>query len=86
MSLNDLLDEREAADLAMLARAAGARSAAQSIPRTERRLVAVEAADLLAATFPPRDTLLAPWLQSQSLCMVHARRRLARTRCKDCCQ
>lgn len=42
-------------------------------------LVVVGAADLLTASFPDRDMLLHPWLESQSLTMIHAWRGLGKT-------
>ncbi len=44
-----------------------------------RPLVAVGAHDLLAATFPERETLLEPWLQSQALAMIYAWRGVGKT-------
>jgi hypothetical protein len=43
------------------------------------RLVVCSAAELLALNLPPREMLLAPWLESQSLTMVHAWRGLGKT-------
>ncbi|MUV14585.1 AAA family ATPase [Noviluteimonas gilva] len=43
------------------------------------RPVVVGAADLLSATFPPRERLLSPWLQSQSLSMIYAPRGIGKT-------
>lgn len=40
---------------------------------------AVEIADLLTLTFPPRDNILAPWLPTQGLVMVYAPRGLGKT-------
>jgi hypothetical protein len=48
-------------------------------PRKPRPVVVVSAADLLSADFPPREMLLAPWLQSQSLSMLHAWRGVGKT-------
>lgn len=42
-------------------------------------LVVCSAADLLKMDLPPRETLLAPWLQSQSLAMIHAWRGIGKT-------
>lgn len=44
-----------------------------------RPVVAVGAHDLLAYNFPPRDVLLFPWLQSQSLAMIYAWRGVGKT-------
>lgn len=44
-----------------------------------RRPVVVTASGLLAASFPPRERLLAPWLQSQSLTMIYAQRGTGKT-------
>lgn len=41
--------------------------------------VAVDLADLLAANFPPRQMLMAPWLQTQSLGMIYAWRGVGKT-------
>lgn len=46
-------------------------------PRTG--LIVVDAAGLLAATFPDRTMLLSPWLESQSLSMVFAWRGIGKT-------
>lgn len=43
------------------------------------RVRAVTASDLLSATFPPRDMLLSPWLESQSLTMIYAWRGVGKT-------
>lgn len=48
-------------------------------PAHRRRPVVVDTAELLAAKFPPRTMLLAPWLQSQSLTMLHAWRGVGKT-------
>ena len=42
-------------------------------------LVVYNAAEFLAAKFPPRDLLLAPWLESASLAMVYARPGVGKT-------
>ena len=47
--------------------------------KPRRPVVAVGAHDLLAATFPERETLLAPWLQSQALAMIYAWRGVGKT-------
>ena len=44
-----------------------------------RNLVSVGGEDLLAYEFPPRETLLHPWLQSQSLSMLYAWRGVGKT-------
>ncbi|SHM18693.1 AAA family ATPase [Rhodanobacter sp. OK091] len=44
-----------------------------------RKVVAVDAAGLLSASFPPRDKLLKPWLSSQSLAMIYAPRGIGKT-------
>jgi hypothetical protein len=44
-----------------------------------RRVVAVDANALLSHAFPPREMLLAPWLQSQSLSMIYAWRGVGKT-------
>jgi hypothetical protein len=44
-----------------------------------RKLVTVGGEDLLAFQFPPRETLLHPWLQSQSLSMLYAWRGVGKT-------
>lgn len=41
--------------------------------------VMVDSAGLLAATFPPRERLLSPWLLSQSLSMIYAPRGVGKT-------
>lgn len=38
----------------------------------QRRPVVVSSGGLLSATFPERERLLSPWLQSQSLSMIYA--------------
>lgn len=47
--------------------------------RPRQRLVVCSAHDLLSLDLPPREMLLAPWLQSQSLTMVHAWRGVGKT-------
>jgi hypothetical protein len=42
-------------------------------------LIVVDAAGLLSAELPERETLLEPWLQSQSLCMLYAWRGIGKT-------
>jgi hypothetical protein len=42
-------------------------------------LIVVDAAGLLSAELPERETLLEPWLQSQSLCMLYAWRGVGKT-------
>lgn len=77
---NSRLDARAAADLARLEAATRQRVQPQ---RKEKhptlRVVAVDAGDLLTANFPPREMLLAPWLQSQSLSMIYAWRGVGKT-------
>jgi hypothetical protein len=51
--------------------------AAREPDRTE--LTVVDAGELLAATFPPRDMLLSPWLESQSLSMIYGWRGCGKT-------
>lgn len=41
--------------------------------------VMIDSAGLLAATFPPRERLLSPWLLSQSLSMIYAPRGVGKT-------
>ncbi|MEO5561369.1 MAG: AAA family ATPase [Dokdonella sp.] len=43
------------------------------------RIVVVDASDLLTASFPPREMLLSPWLESQSLSMIYAWRGVGKT-------
>lgn len=43
------------------------------------RPVTVTAGGLLSASFPPREKLLSPWLQSQSLSMIYAPRGIGKT-------
>lgn len=43
------------------------------------KVIAIDAAALLTADFPPRQMLLSPWLQSQSLSMIHAWRGVGKT-------
>lgn len=45
----------------------------------QRRLVAVEFNELLAKKLPPKRTLLEPWLYSQDLVMVYAKRGVGKT-------
>lgn len=47
--------------------------------REARPVVAVGAHELLSFDFPPRDMLLAPWLESQSLSMIYAWRGVGKT-------
>jgi hypothetical protein len=47
--------------------------------KPRRQVVAVGAHDLLAASFPERETLLEPWLQSQALTMIYAWRGVGKT-------
>jgi len=42
-------------------------------------VIAVDAAALLRTPFPPREMLLSPWLQSQSLSMIYAWRGVGKT-------
>jgi len=55
----------------------------RSVPGTDPpprpKLVVVNAHDLLGMDLPLREKLLAPWLESQSLCMVHAWRGIGKT-------
>lgn len=44
-----------------------------------QRIVSIDAAGLLGQEFPPRDMLLSPWLQSQSLSMIYAWRGVGKT-------
>lgn len=68
-------------DLARLHGAEAVRGLVSEAPVTNipHRIVVVEAADLLSATFPARDMLLSPWLESQSLSMVYAWRGVGKT-------
>jgi len=43
------------------------------------RLVVCDAGELLAKELPPREMWLAPWLESQSLTMIHAWRGIGKT-------
>jgi hypothetical protein len=54
-------------------------SVPEDAPKKQLRVVVVEAADLLSAEFPPRDMLLSPWLESQSLTMIYAWRGVGKT-------
>ena len=55
----------------------------RSVPGTDPpprpKLVVVNAHDLLGRDLPLREKLLAPWLEPQSLCMVHAWRGIGKT-------
>lgn len=48
-------------------------------PSEVRAVVAVTLRDLLTRDLPPREMLLSPWLQSQSLSMIHAWRGVGKT-------
>jgi hypothetical protein len=74
---NDLAHERGFD--AVRAYVNGARKPAAVEPEADRRVVVTEIADLLGAAFPPRDMLLSPWLESQSLTMIHAWRGVGKT-------
>lgn len=45
----------------------------------DRKLRVVTLRELLATPLPPRENILAPWLQTQSLCMVHSIRGVGKT-------
>jgi len=45
----------------------------------ERRLNVVPLEDFLAMDFPPREHILSPWLSTQAICMVHAKRGVGKT-------
>jgi hypothetical protein len=45
----------------------------------QSELIVVDAAGLLSAELPERETLLEPWLQTQSLCMLYAWRGIGKT-------
>lgn len=68
------VDERAERDLARVESITG-----RDLQTVRSRTVAVDAAGLLATPFPARDTLLSPWLQSQSLTMIHAWRGVGKT-------
>ena len=69
------IEEQAARDLDLLERAAPRKE-----ERGERRpAIAVTLRDLLTRDLPPREMLLAPWLQSQSLSMIHAWRGVGKT-------
>lgn len=42
-------------------------------------IYAIAIDDFLNCTFPPRDNILAPWLPTQGLCMIHAPRGIGKT-------
>lgn len=46
---------------------------------SNQKLRVVTLGEFLAATLPPREDILTPWLQTQSLCMVHAIRGVGKT-------
>ncbi len=50
-----------------------------TMQQVSRRPVMVDAEGLMAARFPPRELLLAPWLLSQSLSMIYAPRGVGKT-------
>lgn len=77
------IEERAERDLARLEKIAGRSlrepAAIESQAQFSKRVVVTEIADLLSAAFPPREMLLSPWLESQSLTMVHAWRGVGKT-------
>jgi len=72
------IEERAERDLAMLAKA---KEYVLPPPKTGAGtpLVVCDAAELLAKDLPPREMLLSPWLQSQSLSMIYAWRGIGKT-------
>ena len=63
-----------------LARMNAARPAMVRDPKAKPRPPrVVSASELLKADFPPRDMLLSPWLESQSLSMIHSWRGTGKT-------
>ncbi len=69
------IEDRADRELAILERAA----AHSDAPHKPFALIVCDAAELLAKELPPRDTLLSPWLQSQSLSMIYAWRGIGKT-------
>ncbi len=45
----------------------------------QKKLVAIDAVDLIALELPPKKTILSPWLESQSLSMIYAPRGIGKT-------
>lgn len=45
----------------------------------KKKLVAIEASDLVRKELPPRELILDPWLENQSLCMIYAKRGVGKT-------
>lgn len=70
--MNITLEERAVRELAE-------RNGAADDLAPRSRLVVCDVEELLAKDLPPRETLLAPWLQSQSLGMVYAWRGIGKT-------
>ena len=50
-----------------------------TVQQVQHRPVMVDAQGLMAASFPPRERLLSPWLLSQSLTMIYAPRGIGKT-------
>ncbi|WP_081938095.1 AAA family ATPase [Leptospirillum ferriphilum] len=46
---------------------------------SDDRVVVVSIEDLIKSEFPPRETILSPWLRKQSLDMIHAWRGIGKT-------
>src|SRR5690242_6213730 len=74
------LDEQADRDLALVEKIAGERRKhSRDFSEAPRKVIAVTLRDLLTRELPPRDMLLAPWLTSQSLTMIHAWRGTGKT-------
>lgn len=74
---NARIDERADHELAVTMRAANQNHGIES-PAVSH-LVVCDVGELLAKKLPPRAMLLAPWLESQSLTMIHAWRGIGKT-------
>ncbi|HWG11130.1 MAG TPA: AAA family ATPase [Rhodanobacteraceae bacterium] len=76
------MDAEESRDIAMIERVADERQRrehSRGFVETPRKVVTVTLRDLLTRELPPREMLLAPWLTSQSLTMIHAWRGTGKT-------